>query len=927
MKRAVSLLSLLVLAAICCFVQLASAENIMVHFVPHSHDDVGWLKTIDEYYEQDVRHIYNTVVASLGERADRKFIVVEMAYFTMWWKEATEAQKTKVFEYVENGQMEFVLGGWCMSDDATPTYSGTTNQMAEGHQFLKDTFNYSPRYGWQIDPFGLSSYYPTLFAYMGFNGHIINRIHYTQKNKWKDEKHMEFVWRGSKSLGVETEMFTHVLDSHYSFPSGYNFEKDEPITDTNIATKADNLVLEFKKRANWYRTRHLFIPGGDDFRWKDAYIQFENWDKLIDYINARSDQYGVEIHYATLDDYFRSVHAENVTWPVYETDFFPYADNADSYWTGYFTSRPELKGYVRRSASVARTTEVFSLASGFTSGFQGDPTMLLGLRHANSEVQHHDGVTGTMKENVLEMYNEHLDDGTDEAIKLQTDAFEYLAGVDTEIVDEAPPATLIKSGEMLPIIVSNSLGWSRVTYHRMFVDRDDLIVLDSNYNEVLSQINELDDEHQPDGTFELFFRVELPALGYSTYFLTPTGNSRANRIQALNDALPFENSVLKGSIEVLNGDVHLNVTNKLDGSLINFAQKLKYYRSYTGPGQPSGTYIFRPNGSSQIVSSTPESWYVTGSLVQQVWVKFDDTHKEVYRFFSNIGNEEIEAGVEIQFRVGVLDYDREVITHFTTSLESTALLSSDNNGIEMHQRPTAYGPIQANYYPLVAQAFLSDGKRQLTILSERAHGIGTDKIGNVEVMLHRRCSQDDWRGMGEPLDDQYIVEPTLILLFGAPQFSEHIRPRVSLQHQYRPSPLFGAISPTRSWPYRTTYSALKTELPPNIHILGFKTIVNSPVRWSEAILRLHHIYEKDGDTGYSQPTEIDLTTIFDTTYSVSEELDLTGTVPLAELPRLYFETGAITDPWYPNRSTSRKGRADTIQMRPMQIYTCKVTFE
>ena len=38
--------------------QNPNADNITVHLIPHSHDDVGWLKTVDEYYygsRQDIQ--------------------------------------------------------------------------------------------------------------------------------------------------------------------------------------------------------------------------------------------------------------------------------------------------------------------------------------------------------------------------------------------------------------------------------------------------------------------------------------------------------------------------------------------------------------------------------------------------------------------------------------------------------------------------------------------------------------------------------------------------------------------------------------------------------------------------------------------------------------------------------------------------------
>ena len=44
-----------------------------------------------------------------------------------------------------------------MHDEATTHYVSMIDQTTHGHRFLKDKFNYIPRIGWQIDPFGHSS--------------------------------------------------------------------------------------------------------------------------------------------------------------------------------------------------------------------------------------------------------------------------------------------------------------------------------------------------------------------------------------------------------------------------------------------------------------------------------------------------------------------------------------------------------------------------------------------------------------------------------------------------------------------------------------------------------------------------------------------------------------------------------------------------
>ena len=74
---------------------------IFVHLIPHTHDDVGWLKTVDEYYtgskvktaHANVRLIISTVIDELLHDPAKRFSYAEMKFFTMWWDEQTEQMK------------------------------------------------------------------------------------------------------------------------------------------------------------------------------------------------------------------------------------------------------------------------------------------------------------------------------------------------------------------------------------------------------------------------------------------------------------------------------------------------------------------------------------------------------------------------------------------------------------------------------------------------------------------------------------------------------------------------------------------------------------------------------------------------------------------------------------------------------------------
>jgi hypothetical protein len=74
-------------------------EPLTIHVVPHTHDDVGWAKTYEEYFtganggvhvdgtgHASVDLIITGVIESLEKDERRKFTYVEMKFFHMWYK-------------------------------------------------------------------------------------------------------------------------------------------------------------------------------------------------------------------------------------------------------------------------------------------------------------------------------------------------------------------------------------------------------------------------------------------------------------------------------------------------------------------------------------------------------------------------------------------------------------------------------------------------------------------------------------------------------------------------------------------------------------------------------------------------------------------------------------------------------------------------
>merc|ERR1719201_785004 len=330
----------------------SAVAKLTVHLVPHTHDDVGWLKTVDEYYSGAnnsiqhawVRSIINSVVLALRENPSRKFTYVEQAFFQRWWREQNDAMRNVTRALVHSGQLTFVNGGWCMHDEAATHYVAMIDQTTLGHRLLLEEFGPQggiPEVQWQLDPFGHSATNAALLsAEAGMDSLFFGRLDYQDRAKRINESRCEFVWRGSPSLGADAQVFTGLTGEYggnYGPPSGFNWHgNDEPLETNkmlntyNAPSRVEDFIKTASDQAKHTRGEHIMWTMGSDFNYEQAMDWFENMDRLIEAVNADGR---MTAKYSNPNIYAQAKRDEiaagklNLTlFTGDDADFFPYAD-------------------------------------------------------------------------------------------------------------------------------------------------------------------------------------------------------------------------------------------------------------------------------------------------------------------------------------------------------------------------------------------------------------------------------------------------------------------------------------------------------------------------------------------------------------------------------------------------------------------------
>ena len=151
---------------------------------------------------------------------------------------------------------------------------------------------------------------------------------------------------------------------------------------------------------------------------------------MIAYMNKHhSDKY--HFRYSTPSNYIDALAKLEVAWPTKYDDLFPYADNPDAYWTGYFSARANDKEYIRRAShNFHASSQLYTQAIVNTNSLDEVSSIMnvnFDMLDKIGIAQHHDAVTGTAKQAVADDYTWKLFTG------MQSNNIEYSAQIAKQV--------------------------------------------------------------------------------------------------------------------------------------------------------------------------------------------------------------------------------------------------------------------------------------------------------------------------------------------------------------------------------------------------------------------------------------------------------------------------------------------------------------
>ncbi len=291
-----------------------------VYLVPHTHYDVAWAFTKEDYLFINFSILRKAV--SMIRRSDFRFLI-EQTYLL----EMIEFRDPELFNDIEkaiaDGKIEIVDGQYTMPDPMIPGGEILIRDILVGKRYLREKFDIDVPVAWAADGFGLNAQLPQIYKKSGYQWLAFRR----GLPKHIGSRVSEFLWEGLDG----TKILSHWM------PLGYR-----------AGLKLDDWEKSYAHLVKLATSPHVLMPCGSG----GAIPQDEIPTKIEEWNREHGNE---KMLISTPSDFFKNLEKDETGLITYKGEM--YSDDLEQIFPDVASSRIRLKLAIRECEHLLLTAE------------------------------------------------------------------------------------------------------------------------------------------------------------------------------------------------------------------------------------------------------------------------------------------------------------------------------------------------------------------------------------------------------------------------------------------------------------------------------------------------------------------------------------------------------------------------------------------
>ena len=447
--------------------------------LPQTHWEGAVFQSREDYLQLGLPHIL-TALRLLREHPDYRFTLDQTAYFQPFLERYPE-EAVSFRKFLSEGRLQIVGGTDVMPDDNMPSGESFIRQVLYAKGYARETLGVDIKTSWMLDTFGHHAQMPQLLRLSGFDS-----FWFFRGVKDADTAPVETIWQG--------------LDGTRILSIKPPFVFSDPPRDLAGFTKSINQHYDSLAIFSGGAKGRVILEGGDVSD-PELYVP-----SLVEQYN-RQPNMPIRLRYGVPSE-FEATIPRDAALPLFTGERNPI-------YQGIYSSRIELKQRMREAERLLTTAEKFGALSNLLGAPIDNKMTWRAWEPALFNVTH-DLASGVMTNYVY-----------DDTLR----SYDFSDRLSNEMIEDRLRNVLARvntTGEGMPLVVFNTLGWRRtdaaqaeIGFAEGGIKGFDLI--DASGKAVPTQI--LSKNLYADGFLRqvkfMFVAHDIPALGYAVYHVVP----------------------------------------------------------------------------------------------------------------------------------------------------------------------------------------------------------------------------------------------------------------------------------------------------------------------------------------------------------------------------------------------------------------------